>query len=153
MKLIQKTFKNAAGESVAFVGNTLPARKSIKYLTKLTKILSSIAGELDISSSKKAPETGLANTLDTIGNIDMSKLVKSIGENIDNDELYDIVLKLFDGCELNKKLLQEDTFDMVFSGDLGLMLEILAFILVSNYGNLFKKKLFSNIKEIFMTVM
>ena len=140
IRVIEKQFENCEGKTVNFISNTFPARKSIKYFTKLIKIKSSIFGNINFDSSKKLMEQDL----------DVSKLVKSIGENLDNDDLYDLIVEMLSFGKIDaKELNNSDLFDDIFSSDIALMLEILAFVLYENYNNIFKKKLFSNLKKTF----
>ena len=153
MKAIQKAFQNCEGQTVNFAGNTLPARKAFKYLTKLIRIKTNILSNLDFKAGGEAGgETSVSDFIKekskTLETLDINKIIKSIGENIDDEQLYNLIIDFFAGSKIDATDLDEDGFDKVFSGDLGLMLQVLTFILSMNYGGLFKKKLYSSLANI-----
>ncbi len=147
IRYLEKQFIDCECKTVTFASNTFPARKSIKFLTKLIKIKSSMLEGLQVDESKKTDKK--ENQKISLENIDIPKLIKSIGQNIDNDDIYNIVIEMLSFGKINEKELSNViSFDDAFSGDIPLMLEVVAFILYENYNNLFKKKFFSNLKNI-----
>jgi len=154
-KCIQREFENYNGDSVSLMTNTFPGRKSVKLLTRLIRIKTSFAEGLEIGGLPNGEKSGFS-----FGDIDFGKLIKTIGDNIDDPKLFDLIMSLFYGASVSGKLDgndiikydigTDDGFDKAFDSDIPLMLEMVAFIIYENWGNLFKKKTYLNIKNMFI---
>jgi hypothetical protein len=140
MRAISKTFKLEDGSSIAFNGNTFPYRKAMSYMSRALQIQSSILPNFKYDREKEL----------TKQDFNLSELVTNIAENIGQDgELLSLVNEMLGYGKLGQfELIDESELDNAFSGRLDLMLQVLTFILVENYGSLFKKKLISNLSTL-----
>jgi hypothetical protein len=145
-RIIEKQFENCDSKKVNFFGNTIPGYQSGELLLKLISIKSKVFSSLEL---KSGVDKGALNGLtDYLMSIDFSKFVSGISDNLFNPEVYKLIseiIKLSSAKIDGKELSDSFNFDDIFSGDIPLLLEVVAYILFENYGNIFKKKHFLNI--------
>lgn len=142
-KIIERQFEDCDGNKINFIANTLPAGTGWVLLQKLLLIK---AKALKCINGDNLKELSLANI-----DIDFDKISKSLTKILSKDEEnFHLIKKLLTSSKINGKDLANDlVFDDVFSGDYSLLLEVLSFVLIKNFGSLFKKKFFLNVKNIF----
>ena len=121
-----------------------PGMEGLKIWTNLVKTLGPSVAVLG-----KGIGEGIKNvkTLENISeimdkDIDMDKVFSSLSEalvmannNIDEDSVEKLVLRMLVGTKIDNKEIDSNSFNLLFSGNYGLLFKVLAFTLKVNYSS------------------
>jgi hypothetical protein len=118
--------KDIDGEKFEFL--MMPPKVALRILTRLIKI----AGEpLGIALAFVTTGEGLDKEVDPSV---VGKSARALIERLDEDEVMNTVIQLCDYALMNGKKI---TFDVDFTGRMGLMFKVIAGVLEANYADFF----------------
>lgn len=150
-------FKTAAteierGDSPIKVESTLfTGQESIRVALQLGRMvlpfLKGLSGIKKITTDEvKKPDEKLSDkgTLDALKQFDVTPdFFKTITDQLiltcDDKKVLELIFRLLKGTRVNgQEIAKPEIFDIVFQGDLGLLLEVLQFVIMSNFESFFK---------------
>jgi hypothetical protein len=135
MALITKEFdlKDSEDRPIKLMAGTLPGTTGIRLGVRITKLLTPIIKALPDDAGKDGVNISLLS-----GDIKMDELAEVLTTQLDDENIVDIILKLFESSTVDgKDTSQKQVFDQVFAGEYGLLIDCLKHILGVNFKTFF----------------
>ena len=132
IRTITKQEKDSQKKTVMIETTTLPGSIGVKLQARIGLNLISLAAPLMRSKDKES-------LLDH--NVDLDAVSSSLTSNMGEDSVLQLLLDILqctmiDGSDLSKV----ENFDMVFSGEYGLLFRVVKFVLEANFGDFLAEK-------------
>jgi len=133
IKKHEKILIDVDKKNVTVIVSTFPATKGLKLKFKLLKlIVPSFASLGNVFSKKESEDSIMDSDININSFIDGLMNISTIEENIH------LIKELLEFTRLNNlEVADDEIFDDVFSGDMGLLYNTLFFVLEANYKSLF----------------
>ena len=161
-KTIDEVYQDSEENEVKIVIMTFGARKGIKIQAKLLKIMvkfglgffSLVGNKKDskqITDNKEQLSKILDQDIDT-SKIDLNQIATLLISELGEDDVLNLIIKLLSSTKINGKPMNNvDMFDDTFSGEYGLLLEVVKKVLEVNFKSFFGNgtigKILSSIKQ------
>jgi len=165
-KTIELTLKNAEEKDVSVLISTFPARQGIQIQAQLASILTSsgvalfsmfgssdeekVSKEtikqletLDIATTgevDKEKSSLLSRSMD-FSKVDIEAVARLLVNNLDKRKVTDLLIEICSSVVIDGKQLAKgnNIFDETFSGEYGLLFEVISEVLKVNFGSFFSK--------------
>lgn len=105
----------------------IPARRALKILTRLVKLLGPALAELVLANQKENENADSC----------IPKAVALLASSLDENDFENLVMSLLEGIRKDGMELKPAIFDMEFAGKFNTLLKLLKEILQFNYGDFF----------------
>jgi len=150
---VSTTFTDRNNSEITVESNLFLAREAIGLATQLGKMVLPF-GKAFAGIQKKAGLTD-GNIEDVLKNTEITPdffkiIVDQLISSIDEKRINDLIFRLLKGTRVNgQEISKPEIYDIVFQGNLSLLVKVLQFIITSNYADFFDMPVVVALKERF----